>query len=186
MRISKLQTVAAALLLLGICRADTLIPAGEEDYLVVPSSSPVRFLSYNTDNLSASFEGSFVLTGGYVLGFHSYPTADHPDWGMYGFTFTVDPELVATLPRWDRFPEGPKEVDFDNFEDFVNAVVPAADLARLKRGEIKSYSGRVSARVDRYWTAKPCGYPEFKVHFLEVVKPPLLVAGNDTVEPRNC
>ena len=178
--------LAAVLLLFTPAGANTVIPVDDYSNLVVPDSSPVHFASYNKDNLSATFDGSFVLTGTYELGYHVYHTPGQPDDGVYGFSFTVDPEIVATLPYWDRFPERSKEIDFDNFGDFLNAVVPKAELDQLQKQEVSSLKGGVSVRVDHYWTAKPCGYPVFQVHFLEVVKAPALVASGRTVEPRNC
>ena len=187
MRTLKHLTFAVAVLAAcGACNADTVIPADEYSNLIEPDNSPVRFASYNTDNLSVSFDGAFILTGKYELGYQVFHTPGEKDTGVYGFTFWPDAEIVARLPRWEGFPKGPKTIAFDNFGDFLSAVVPKPDLRRLQRGKTASYEGRVSVRVDHYWTAKPCGYPEFAVHFLEVVKPPALVASGKTIEPRNC
>jgi len=139
----------------------------DSEAIVVPAASPVRMASFpRGPESNAAFRGRFTLTGNYELsgsGEDAY------------ITFWPDEKSRTALPYW-RLRGGPKTIYLSNGWAFAQAVVPKAELQKLKADTDFAVRGQVTIVADDYQTSIECDVASFSARFVSVVEAPVRIA----------
>ncbi|HUO93468.1 MAG TPA: hypothetical protein VMU22_11125 [Rhizomicrobium sp.] len=157
-------------LFLGIIAAFALVQAAvagaprqipfDIDTIIMPADSPLKFKSFDKEEITAHFAGRVVLSGTYHYGMNEQ--AD--DWSV---TLTLDPASRGLLPYWKNRP-GDGTLWIDNEADFIRAVIPRAMIDALKRKKSGSISAHVSIVAEDYKAAVVCDAPDYSVRFVSL------------------
>ena len=121
--------ILAALALFGAALAGEAAPKiipFAVDTIIVPADSPLRFKSFNKDEITASFTGRVTLSGTY-----HYEIDDTA--GGSNLYLVLDPASRGLLPYWKSRP-GNGSITIDNEADFVRAVIPQPMLEDFAPG----------------------------------------------------
>lgn len=129
------------------------------DAIVIPAGSFARYKTWNKEEITATFEGRFVLDGRFEI-----PEGDGDP------VIFPDPDALKRMPHW-RDRGGPDYVYIRNPLAFEKAIQSAKDFDRLHRHKLKNLSGRVSAVVENYSAAIECDSPVYEVTFVAIAKP---------------
>jgi len=139
----------------------------DSEAIVVPAASPIRLASFPRDHESnAAFRGRFTLTGSYELngsGENAY------------ITLWPDEKSRAALPFW-RVRGGPNTIYLSNGWAFALAVVPKAELHKLKADTDFVVRGHVTIIADDYRASIDCDLASFSARFVSVVEAPVRIA----------
>ena len=164
--------LATAFLLTPAIAADRAIPRPDKaDTIVLPNNSPLHFRAFGDEN-AAKFDGPIELTGTWYYGDNQYNDTDTVDASLY---FVPDRTSLARLPRFATRGQ-PGDIYLTNPGDFLNAVVPPVDRAKVQKKGTKYLSGKIDIWVDQFEAGVECDAPYFNARFLGVAKPPLRVA----------
>ena len=148
-----------------------------DEVIYVPANSPLHFRSFG-DESAAEFDGPIELSGTWYYGDNQYNDTNTPDLSLY---FVPDPASFARLPHY-KVRGQPGDLYITNPGDFLNAVIPSVDRAKVAKKDAKYLSGRIDIWVDRFEMGVECDAPFFNAHFLRVAKPPMRVALKDMPE----
>jgi hypothetical protein len=155
--------IVAALALVGAAIAGQAAPkviAFPVDSIVIPADSPLKFKSFNKDEITASFAGRVTLSGTYHYGVDE--TA-----GGSNLYLVLDPASRGLLPYWKNRP-GNGSITIENEMDFVRAVIPQPMLEKLRARKTGSLIGRVSIVAENYQAAIVCDAPDYSIRFVGV------------------
>ncbi len=133
---------------------------------VVPSGSPVKFRS-NDEWTTVVFDGQFAARGAYAILYLGDPAQNceicSAPWSA---VFTPDRKLASRLPHWSREPI--REIEFENADAFIHAVLTEDMITQLKSGAVSSVSGRATIRVDGFRGQIDCDHAGYTVRFVGV------------------
>ena len=138
------------------------------DTLVIPAQSPVKFMSFDKGEVTASFAGRVTLSGTYHYGDDTY--------------LVLDRGARALLPYWKDRP-GDGTVMINNAGDFAKAAIPATAMAKYHAGKGQgSITGRVSIVADGYTAMIVCDAPNYSVHFVSLATTKVAALNRDPAE----
>lgn len=148
----------------GLADATQQIVTKEGATYVVPPDSPVRFRS-NDEWTTAVFDGQFAAGGTYTIRYLGDP---EPNCAMcsapWSAVFEPDRKLASRLPHWSKGPV--REIEFENAEAFIHAVLTQAIIGQLKSGTAESVSGHATVRVDGFTGRIDCDQAAYTVRFV--------------------
>ena len=130
--------------------------------LIIPARSPLRLTAIG-DGGDAVFDGCFLLSGSYRYG-HINERASGIE-SPPEFRFMPEPDIGSRLPRWEVHRRV-FEVQFDNVDAFLRAVVLESALGSLRDGRISAITERTTVWVDRYRVAKGQAKPVYSIRFI--------------------
>jgi hypothetical protein len=146
----------------------------------LPKGSPVRF-EKRMDAALLRFKGRFRIEGEYKYGRLSNDPKDEAAYDVIELSFVPDEKYRARLPYWHG--RGPVEaLSFDNAKDFIAGVVGSSLVGEVRERKRLSVTGRAAIWVDRFTLAFDCDRPSYSVRFLEVDRPPTVVASKDVID----
>lgn len=128
------------------------------DTIIMPADSPLKFKSFDKEEITVHFAGRVVLSGTYHYGMNE--TAD--DWSV---TLVLDPASRGLLPYWKNRP-GDGTLWIDNEADFVRAVIPHAMIDALTKKKSGSITGHVSIVAEDYKAMIVCDAPDYSIRFI--------------------
>lgn len=155
-------------------RHEDVIPlADSPDSLIVPDGTPVHFKSWNREEITAHFEGKFVLEGRFEIA----------SWDADPI-IVPDPDTAAHLPHW-RDRGGPAYIFIRNSMPFEKAVLSPREIEGLRNHKTQKLAGHVAIVADHYSAAIVCDAPDYEVDFISLVRP-IHVSANQQVQDAGC
>lgn len=153
---------------------DTYIPFENRSTAAIPTHSPLHFLSFDSEQYDAKFEGAIILTGKFNIRYE--PPADG-EGGYFAAWFNPDDKFVRLLPYWQEYVRGrPKELEIDNGAAFIKAILSAKQRHALKNSPRRLLVGHIAIKVDRFHMNVTCDHPIYMVRFLSIEKPAQQIA----------
>jgi hypothetical protein len=127
--------------------------------ILMPPGTPLAVTFPDDPDHNARFTGRLTLTGTYELRGYGEEA-----W----VTLRPDRQSLASLPQWrERWEGPPKELYVGNGWDFAQAVVPKAELEKLK-SEDHVVRGRVTMIVEDYETSVECDRAHYSARFVAI------------------
>lgn len=152
--------------------AETTITIKENgDAIILPPGSPLHFRAFGAEH-AVEFAGPIELTGTYYYGDNQHNDTNTPDLSLY---FVPDKASLARMPHF-KLRGQPGDIYLTNPEAFLDAVIPKADRAAVRKKGAKYLSGKVDIWVDQFEAGIECDAPYFNARFLRVAHAPLRVA----------
>lgn len=172
----RVAIAAVALALFGAVPAnaapgDHVIKSEDGIDFVIPKGSPV-VLNSQGYYAEFGFRGAFTLTGTFTYG---YSPDDPPEEPRARFVFRLDTASARVLPHW---PGGlAREIGFSNLDEFLAAMIPAAQLADMQTNHRGIVSKRISIRADSWHAVLGCGDAYYSARYIKTrTKPHALPA----------
>ena len=141
---------------------------GDEEGLVIPASSPVRFTHWDKEHY-ARFSGRFVLTGTFVYGCNVECGPPMQDADIEA-DIIPDPALAAALPHW-KLRNGDLLIYLVDGERLAKQIVTRRERAALMAGKVPDVRKHVAIVVDDFQTGIECDSPFFSARFIALAKP---------------
>jgi hypothetical protein len=164
--------------------ADKFIPFENRSTVAVPTGSPLRFKSFDNEQYDAKFVGTVVLSGTYNI---RYEPPGDGDAGYFAAWFNPDTAFLKLLPYWREYRRTrPTELEFDNSDVFVRAILSPDKQNALKRGKLKRVTGRATIKVDRYHMNVTCDHPIYMARFLSLENPAQQIARLEDTTTEGC
>ena len=162
----------------GAQPAEYPLPDVEGEALVVPASSPVKYIG-REDSMSR-FSGGFVLTGTlyYACFIDCEPTIEPDELQLF---IVPDPSLAARLPHW-KIRSGPIRIIVENDEDLAKAVITNAERRALLARKRQDVRKRVSLNVDDYRLSIDCDSATHWVRYVSLAKPARIAKGGGKID----
>lgn len=148
---------------------------------VIPKTTQLKFVKLEDEWSVASFEGAFTMSGTYYYG----QINDIPGDDLIGLYFLPDAKYAKDLPYWSR-EKRVREVNFQNGDAFIKAVIPAKIAKEVADGKRKSVRGRTTIVADGFMVAVSCGASIYMTKFKSLAIPPKLYAARGTVQRSTC
>lgn len=172
----RLALAPLAMLTVGAAPGPTRIPHPQDPnhVLVIPHDSPVRFKGWSDGE--ATFEGQFVLTGGWAYGC-AFDCGDPPEEAYFQFELNPEREIAARLPHWtgsgqsEDYGFGDHSIIITDEQKLVDKIVEPALRAALAGDKVPSVQGRVSIVVDEFRTGFSCDSTYYSARFVAMAEP---------------
>jgi hypothetical protein len=150
------------------------------DY-VIPESQALKFVKLEDEWSVATFEGGLTMSGTYYYG----QINDIPGDDLIGLFFLPDAKYAKALPYWKQDGRV-REINFQNGDAFIKAVIPAKAAKDVADGKRKSVRGRTTIVTDGFMVAVSCGAPIYMTTFKSLAVPPKVYAARGTVQRATC
>lgn len=148
---------------------------------IVPKGTTLKFVKLEDEWGVASFEGPLTMSGTYYYG----QINDFPGDDLIGVYFLPDAKYAKTLPYWSR-EKRVREINFQNSDAFIKAVIPPKAAKDVADGKRKSVRGRATIVTDGFMVAVSCGASIYMTKFKSLAVPPKLYAARGTVQRTTC
>jgi hypothetical protein len=176
--LARVAVLPLALLLISATRAEQVIrvPGNEEEALIVPYDSPVKFRYFDGYGV-AHFTGRFILTGTFT-----YECADcesgapiDPPAKESDITLEIVPDatLSARLPHW-KVHKQDVMIDIRRASLLRGMIASQRQRADLLSGKLDAVRGRVAITIEDFQTDIECDSAGYWANFVSVVRPPKL------------
>ncbi len=167
----RLAILLIAFVAIGAAVPMKVIPIGDgTEAFLVPANSPLRFRSYNKEELVYYFSGHFTISGTYHYGWE----ADEENPGPWLY-IEPDTETIARLPSLKRSPS-PSVIYLRNIPAFTKTVLPLDVRKAIAAKKLMSVQGHIVITAENYAIQKICGGEVYSADFVSVSGPATRVA----------